>query len=71
MSCHIRIHFVRDVPQPFTAVLTKTPELFAALIVGFQEVVRSKRVGRYPLCPAGHLPHKEGDRQDVLPPLHS
>ncbi len=23
-----------------------------------------------PLCPAGHLPHKEGDRQDALPPLH-
>ncbi|PCK87712.1 hypothetical protein CPT32_06590 [Rhizobium sophoriradicis] len=20
---------------------------------------------RYPLCPAGHLPHKEGDRQEV------
>ncbi len=20
----------------------------------------------YPLCPAGHLPHKEGDRQDAL-----
>ncbi|TZG33223.1 hypothetical protein AGR1_22135 [Agrobacterium sp. B1(2019)] len=25
----------------------------------------------YPLCPAGHLPHKEGDRQEALPPLHS
>ncbi|OOO21220.1 hypothetical protein BTE56_13065 [Agrobacterium pusense] len=24
-----------------------------------------------PLCPAGHLPHKEGDRQDALSPLHS
>ncbi|TNM63109.1 hypothetical protein FHP24_16435 [Aliirhizobium smilacinae] len=21
-----------------------------------------------PLCPAGHLPHKEGDHQDALPP---
>ncbi|CAD0212997.1 hypothetical protein AGRHK599_LOCUS2173 [Rhizobium rhizogenes] len=23
-----------------------------------------------PLCPAGHLSHKEGDRQDALPPPH-
>ncbi len=23
-----------------------------------------------PLCPAGHLPHRWGDRQDALPPLH-
>ena len=24
-----------------------------------------------PLCPAGHLPLKGGDRQEALPPLHS
>ncbi|OOO22505.1 hypothetical protein BTE56_06780 [Agrobacterium pusense] len=24
-----------------------------------------------PLCPAGHLPLKEGDRQGALSPLHS
>ncbi|KAA3504910.1 lytic murein transglycosylase [Rhizobium rhizogenes] len=24
-----------------------------------------------PLCPAGHLPHKGGDRQAALPSLHS
>ena len=24
-----------------------------------------------PLCPAGHLPHKEGDRLGALTPLHS
>ncbi|OOO30901.1 hypothetical protein BS628_24360 [Agrobacterium radiobacter] len=24
-----------------------------------------------PLCPAGHLPHKEGDRQEARSPLHS
>ncbi|QCL74729.1 hypothetical protein CFBP5877_07555 [Agrobacterium tumefaciens] len=24
-----------------------------------------------PLCPAGHLPHKEGDRQAALPSLRS
>ncbi|OCJ60262.1 hypothetical protein A6U94_20385 [Agrobacterium tumefaciens] len=27
--------------------------------------------GFTPLCPAGHLPHKEGDQQDALPPLRS
>ena len=25
----------------------------------------------HPLCPAGHLPLKGGDRQEALPPLHS
>ncbi|RSC36486.1 hypothetical protein EGT36_03735 [Agrobacterium sp. FDAARGOS_525] len=24
----------------------------------------------YPLCPAGHLPQRRGDRQDALPPLY-
>ncbi|OOO39489.1 hypothetical protein BS628_05855 [Agrobacterium radiobacter] len=28
-------------------------------------------MGLYPLCPAGHLPHKEGDRQEALSLLHS
>ena len=27
--------------------------------------------GFTPLCPAGHLPLKGGDRQEALPPLHS
>ncbi|OOO21327.1 hypothetical protein BTE56_12755 [Agrobacterium pusense] len=27
--------------------------------------------GSTPLCPAGHLPLKGGDRQEALPPLHS
>ncbi|OOO36912.1 hypothetical protein BTE54_00400 [Agrobacterium sp. YIC 4121] len=27
--------------------------------------------GFTPLCPAGHLPLKGGDRQAALPPLHS
>ncbi|AXO68506.1 lytic murein transglycosylase [Rhizobium rhizogenes] len=29
------------------------------------------RVRLTPLCPAGHLPLKGGDRQEALPPLHS
>ncbi|QCL89026.1 lytic murein transglycosylase [Agrobacterium sp. LC34] len=28
-------------------------------------------MGLPPLCPAGHLPLKGGDRQAALPPLHS
>ncbi len=38
--------------------------------VGFFEHSGRRRVWLTPLCPAGHLPLKGGDRQDALSPLH-
>ncbi|SOC94698.1 cobaltochelatase CobN [Rhizobium sp. AN5] len=32
--------------------------------------MRAMRAGYTPLCPAGHLPHKGGDQQEALSPLH-